>query len=333
MSGGAGAERALRAAGRIVRFRGPPALLARALGPLAALETDDPPAPTPEDVVVDVGPAARTRPRPPPGTRPEDAVVFEADPVAPRVRADGLGVATLRADGGVALELDPAAPDGDATAELLAIPALAERLRRDGVFLLHAAIVAPPGAGAAAWLVPAARGSGKTTLSLSLRRAGWRLLSDDRGWLAGPPERATADPWPEAPRVGDRSLFLLPPHVRPGPRDERTGKAPVPALTPPRLDAPVVVLGVLLPRLVEGAGGRVERAAGARVLAAFAGETVVATAGETASAALRFVAALLARVPAFAVEVGDDPARLAAAVGAVAEARTGPQGSPAPSTR
>ena len=321
--------RTLRAAGRIIRFRGPPELVARALGPLVALEVGNAPDETPRDVVVDVGPAARSSPRPPAGTRPEDAVRYESDPVAPRVCAPGLAVATLRPDGSIALELDAGAPDGDATAEHATIPALAERLRRDGTLLLHAAILKAPGAEGPTILVPAARGSGKTTLSLSLRRAGWRLLSDDRGWLVGPPERATIDPWPEAPRVGDRSLFLLPPHVRPGPRDERAGKAPVPALTPPRLDAPLPVEAVCLPRLVDGPGGRVARVAGATVLAAVAREAVVATAPETAAAALRFVAALLARVPAFEVEVGDDPGARAAAVAAtIAAAVSTPRQAP-----
>ena len=265
---------------------------------------------------MDVRPAALSRPRPPSGTRPEDAVVFEPDVRAPRVRAEGLGVATLEPDGSVALELDPGAPEGDATAEYVTIPALAERLRRDGVFLLHAAVVRPPGADARALLVPASRGRGKTTLSLSLRREGWHLLSDDRGWLLGPPERATIDPWPEAPRVGDRSLFLLPSDVRPGLRDERTGKAPIPSLTPPRVGTPLPVAGVLLPRLVEGPGGRVGRIAGATVLAAVAREAVVATDPQTAAAALRLVAALLARVPSFEADVGDDPRALAAAVAA-----------------
>jgi hypothetical protein len=312
-------ERAIRVAGRTIRFRGEPALVTKALGPVVALEERPSPTPSGPDVVVNVGPAAPTA-RPRPGTRPEDAVVYEPDPVAPRVRAAGVGVATLERDGSVTIGVDPGAPEGDTTAELVTIPALAERLRRDGAFLLHAAVVAPPDAAGSAFLVPASRGSGKTTLSLSLRRAGWRLLSDDRGWLSGPPERATVDPWPEAPRVGDRSLFLLPPHVRPGLRDERTGKAPVPSLTPPRLAAPVAVAGVCLPRLVDGPGGRVARVAGAAALAALAREAVVATAPETAAAALRFVAALLARVPAYEVEVGDDPRALATALAAALSA-------------
>jgi hypothetical protein len=227
----------------------------------------------------------------------------------------------VQRDGGpVLVRVRPGAPASDAVAEGLVIPALAERLRREGVLLVHAAVLAREGpAPRRAWLVPAARGGGKTTLALSLRGRGFALLSDDRGFLFGAPEAARVDPWPEAPRVGDRSLFLLPPHVAPGPRDPRTGKAPVPALTPPRLSAPLEVAGVLVPRLVDGAGGGVAPLSGATALAEVVPHAVVATDPATARASLAWVGAFLSARPVLRVDVGDDPERLAAAVRAVAD--------------
>jgi hypothetical protein len=123
--------------------------------------------------------------------------------------------------------------------------------------------------------------------------------------------------------VGDRSLFLLPPHAAPGPRDARTGKAPVPALTPPRVRAPLAVAGVLVPRLADGAGGALERLSGAAALAEVVPHAVVSTDPRTARAALSFVAALLASRPVLRADVGDDPERLAAAVRAAADRPAG----------
>jgi len=301
-------SRTLRIADRLVEVGGEPDLFDRALGPLAALIAPAARVAPGGALALHVARAARSTPGPPPGSAREDAVVFEPAADGVRVRAAGVGCATWSESGPITLEIEPDAPDGDAFAERVTIPALAERLRREGIRLIHAAVADGP---FGVHLVPAQGGRGKTTLALSLRRAGWRLLADDRGWLVGSPGRAQVDPWPEAPRVGDRSLFLLPGGVAAGPRDERTGKAPVPALTPPRLDAPVGIAGVLLPGLVDGPGGLVEPARGARPLAAVAAQAVVATSPDSARASLDFVAALLARVPAFDVEVGDDPERLA----------------------
>src|SRR5439155_19690108 len=138
--------------------------------------------------------------------------------------------------------------------------------------------------------------------------------ADDRACLSGTHEAPFVDPWPEAPRVGDRSLFLLPPGIAPGPRDPRSGKSPVPSLTPPRLPAPVAIAGVLLPRLVDGPGGDVRPVRGARALAAVVSQAVVATDDRTASETLQFLAQALGSLPVLEAEAGDDPARLSAAV-------------------
>jgi hypothetical protein len=275
------------------------------LGPLAALAEEGG---APADVLLRAEVDASAVPVGEPTGTASD-VAWDPDPERPAVVARGLGRAEVPREGPVLVRVRPDPPRGDALAEGLTIPALAERLRRDGVRLLHAAVVVdatlPP---RRAWLVPASRGGGKTTLSLSLRRGGFLLLSDDRCFLLGPPEAPLVDPWPEAPRVGDRSLFLLPPHVVPGPRDPRTGKAPVPALTPPRLPEPLPIAGFLVPRLVDGPGGDVRPLSGAVALSALVPHGVLATDPATASSTLSFLAALLASRPVLEVSVGDDPA-------------------------
>lgn len=303
----------LRVGTILVELAGPPPLVARALGPLRALELEAPfdgVAITTVQRVHLVETTAVPPPRSPRTTR------YVAGPPE-RIETDGVGVATLPPEGGpdeptegrtLEVALAPNLPDNDLAAERLLIPALAEVLRRRGAYLLHAACVRPPGRDGV-WLVPAARGSGKTTLSLMLRRAGHALLSDDRVFLLGDDARLV-DPWPEAPRVGDRSLYLLPPDVAPGRRDPVLGKAPVPALTPPRLDAPLRVLGVLLPRLVDGPGGDVRDVGGAAALAAVATQSVVATTPSASGATLRAVAALLASVPCRSVAVGVEPSAI-----------------------
>jgi hypothetical protein len=312
---------AISVAGRVVRFRGPSTLLARVMGPLASLEMDVTPAATdltPIDIEFEALAPADVPPIDGPRT-----TRWMADPVMPRVIADGVGIASLPRSGSMQVGVRTDLPAGDDGAERLTIPALAERMRRDAIYLIHAAVLLAPDR-SGAWLVPAARGGGKTTLSLSLRRAGWFLLSDDRGWLfrdvgtSSDNARLLVDPWPEAPRVGDRSLFLLPPHAAAGPRDPRTTKASVPSLTPPRLTTPVPISGVFLPRLVDGPGGTVRALRSAAALLAVVPQCVIATDPTTASDTLRFIASLLAHRPCFEVCVGDDPAAMAAAVARVA---------------
>ncbi len=293
-----------------VRFRAPTDLLCAVVGPLATIEAEAPSEATDVEVVAAFDaslPAASSAPPSPAG------ITWDPSPTRPAVVADGLGRAEIPERGPVSVRVRPSPPPGDLLAEGLVIPALAERLRREGVRLVHAAVLAHAGA-RRALLVPAPRGGGKTTLALSLRRHGFAMLSDDRAFLLGEPDAALVDPWPEVPRVGDRSLFLLPPHARPAARSERTGKSEVPALSPPRIREPLPVAGVLFPRLVAGGGGAVRRLHGAEALAKTAPQAVVATDPATASASLAFLASLLARVPAFEVEVGDDPARIAASL-------------------
>jgi hypothetical protein len=315
----------LRIGDRRVRVEAEGALLDLVAGPLAALAVeDDDPAARPPDVLV----RGETDSGVPDGEPRSgaDAVSWDPDPVRPAVVARGLGRAEVPRSGPVLVRVreDARRGDagrGDAVAEALTVPALAERLRRDGVRLVHAGVLVPATpAPRRAWLVPAARGGGKTTLSLSLRGRGFVLLADDRCWLLGPAEDARADPWPEAPRVGDRSLHLLPPHAVPGVRDLRTGKAPVPALAPPRVPAPLPVAGFLVPRLVDGPGGAVRALGGAEALAAVVPHGVIATDPATASSSLSWFAAALASRPVVEVTVGDDPDALAAACRAVASA-------------
>ena len=318
MAAGEDARRLLRIGPCRVSCAGPADAIARALGPLAALEGAGAPTAAPpalvalrvrwDDATTSAGTAA--------GTLSSETRYVASGP-ASTIVARGRGEAMLSPDGALDARLPTDAPEGDAVAESVTIPALAERLRRDGVRLVHGAVLLAPDR-RTALLVPAARGGGKTTLSLSLRRHGWTMLSDDRAWLGGDPAAAWVDAWPEAPRVGDRSLFLVPPGLAAGPRDARTGKAPVPGLTPPRLPDPVPLGVVALPRLVPGRGGEVRRIRGAAALAPVLSQCVVATDPATAAATMRFVADLLGRLPLHEVDVGDDPAALASASDALA---------------
>ena len=297
----------LRVGDRVVLARAPRgADLEAALGPLLALREDD----------------ARVPPRAPavevelsPGDVPA-AVRAAATPVPPTgawvdhegagwIVAKGAGGARLARDGRVTLFGDAAASPPEAFAEHVAVPALAERLRRDGVFLVHAAVVETA---KGAWIVPAARGGGKTTLALSLARAGAVLRSDDRAFLLGATSAPRVDPWPEPPRVGERTRFLLPAGTALAAPDPRTGKALAPALRPSRPAAPLPIRGVLLPRLVKGAGGIGARVQGARVLSAVTSQAVVVNDPATASATLAWLAAALGRLEAFDYAVGTEGA-------------------------
>jgi hypothetical protein len=302
----------LRIGGRRVRFDAEGALLGVVLGPLAALEEEGD---GPADVLVRAEVDASAVPTGP-ATGTASDVSWVPDSKRPAVVARGLGRAEVPEDEALLVRMRPDPPRGDAVAEGLTIPALAERLRRDGVRLLHAAVLVPATTSPRrAWLVPASRGGGKTTLSLSLRGRGFLLLSDDRCFLFGPVDDPRVDPWPEAPRVGDRSLFLLPPHVVPGARDPRTGKSPVPGLTPPRVRDPLPIAGFLVPRLVDGPGGDVSPLSGSAALASIIPHAVLATDPATASQSLAWVASLLHSLPAFEATVGDDPAALAEHLG------------------
>ena len=313
------ASLALRAGDqRVVARADSKAVLARLLGPLAALAGDARSAAAIEVVARGGGVPAR---------------VFAAAGAVPATGAyvaldgdgwivvEGVGGARIARGGAVEAFGAEEAPAGDAFAERVTIPALAERLRQDGVRLVHAAAVSEePEAGA--WIVPGARGAGKTTLALALARLGATLWTDDRAFLCGDPRHPRVDPWPEPPRVGDRTRFLLPAGAQTAQRDPRTGKALVEALRPPRAKAPLRLAGVLLPRLVEGPGGVRGRPSGARLLSALTAQVVVANDEATAAATLAWLAKALAMLPAIDVDVGSDPERLRPLLGGSA-ARNG----------
>jgi len=79
-----------------------------------------------------------------------------------------------------------------ATHPLLTI-ALVETMKRFGRFPLHAAGLARQGKGV---LVPGASGSGKSTTSVALVRAGFDFLSDDTVFLTSSPK---ASGWQDSP--------------------------------------------------------------------------------------------------------------------------------------
>lgn len=86
-------------------------------------------------------------------------------------------------------------------------PALAELLRSRGVFLLHAACVAPA-PGRAAMLIVGPSGTGKTTTALALAGAGMELLADDSTFYR-PADGAVAG-LPLACKVHSNTRAMLP---------------------------------------------------------------------------------------------------------------------------
>jgi hypothetical protein len=89
---------------------------------------------------------------------------------------------------------------------LLTIP-LIEKLKRRGLFSIHAAGVARGGKGL---LIPGSSGSGKTTLALALSRAGFGFLGDDMLFLVPGANGLRALAFPEPFDLTDDTVRLFP---------------------------------------------------------------------------------------------------------------------------
>ncbi|MCX6020383.1 MAG: hypothetical protein NTZ05_01385 [Chloroflexi bacterium] len=110
---------------------------------------------------------------------------------------------------------------------LFTIP-LTEMLKRRGVYSLHAGGVALNGR---SLLLPGAGGSGKTTLTLALLRAGWDLLGDDTALLHPEPEGLRVRAFPDEADVTDATAAMFPElrHLAGRPRAEGWPKHSIPA--------------------------------------------------------------------------------------------------------
>ncbi len=89
---------------------------------------------------------------------------------------------------------------------LFTIP-LMELLKRRQYYSLHAAGVSMNGVGL---LIPGTSGAGKTTLSLTLLRAGWDILSDDMLFLADVPGGVEVLAFPDVIDVTDNTMRFFP---------------------------------------------------------------------------------------------------------------------------
>jgi hypothetical protein len=137
-----------------------------------------------------------------------------------------------------------------ATHPLLTV-ALVETMKRFGRFPLHAAALALDGKGV---LVPGASGSGKSTTSVTLLRAGFDFLSDDTVFLTRPADDLWVEGFPDEVDVTDNTVARIPElgHLAGAPllpgRDKHSfriedvfGVAPLPGCRPEFLIAPQVV--------------------------------------------------------------------------------------------
>lgn len=100
------------------------------------------------------------------------------DPPNPGAGFEGLSVSFPQGEPRTALLfIDPSRRKKELDAAIGA--ALYMALRREGRLDLHAAALVPPSERTGAVLIAGAKGVGKSSLTLSLARAGWRFLSDD----------------------------------------------------------------------------------------------------------------------------------------------------------
>jgi hypothetical protein len=95
----------------------------------------------------------------------------------------------------------------DFVGQMIVLPLLLEALRAYGFVSLHAAALAHNGRAA---LFPAVSGGGKSTLTVALLRAGFRLLSDDCPLLRHTAAGVVAHAFAEPLHISPRSVMFFP---------------------------------------------------------------------------------------------------------------------------
>ena len=193
-------------------------------------------------------------------------------------------------------------------------PALFWALGGPGRHLVHAGAVGDAQRGGV--LLAGAGGSGKTTVALAALSAGMAYLADDYLLLHTLPEPVAWNLYGTA-KLDAGHLARLPHLARAvgisaDPAADEKAVLDVQALLPQALANSLPIRAVLLPRIC---GGR------ARLRRASAGEALLALAPSTTfqmpfddGQAVSSLAAVARRVPAFGLDVGDDPAELAQAI-------------------
>jgi hypothetical protein len=177
-----------------------------------------------------------------------------------------------------------------------------------GLQAVHAALVARDGRGI---LVPGHSGSGKSTVAVACLTAGWTYVGDD--WVCV--GRAANDAY-----VGHGlycSAFLDPLHAMRFPHLLRHAIAPTHAferkwllmlsrVVGADLGGSATVRAIVLPRVVDGAGGRHRRASKSEALLMLAPSTVFAMRPRASRAGVERLFEFVQQLPAYWLEIGSD---------------------------
>jgi hypothetical protein len=200
-----------------------------------------------------------------------------------------------------------------ATHPLLTI-ALVETMKRFERFPLHAAGLALAGKGV---LIPGASGSGKSTTSVTLVRAGFDFLSDDTVFLTSSPDGIWVAGFPDEVDVTDHTVARIPElgHLAgtpllPGREKYGFRVEDVFGVTPLTGCRPAVLLA---PQVVDGPGSELEPLAPSEALMALL-PNVLLTDPVASQAHLDMLATLVESVPCLRFRVGSDLDAAAACV-------------------
>ena len=211
------------------------------------------------------------------------------------------------ADGLIQISITGSHPGDEvlATHPLLTI-ALMETMKRFGRFPLHAAGLALGGKGV---LVPGASGSGKSTTSVTLVRAGFDFLSDDTVFLTASPDGIWVAGFPDEVDVTDNTVARTPELAHlvgapllPGREKHSFRVEEVFGITPLAGCRPAVLLA---PQVVQGPGTEVEPLSPSEALIGLL-PNVLLTDPVASQAHLDMLAALVESVPCLKFLVGSD---------------------------
>ncbi len=202
-------------------------------------------------------------------------------------------------------------------------PALFWALSGAGRHLVHAGAVGDVRRGGV--LLAGAGGSGKTTVALAALTAGMAYVADDYLLLHSHPEPVAWNMYGTAKL--DASQLARFPQLAGGlsisadPQEDEKSVLDVQALFPGEPTCSLAIRAVVVPR-IRGGSARLRRASPGAALLALAPSTTFQMPFDDGQV-VGSLAALARRVPAFALDVGDDPDELAQAIDRVLDAVAG----------
>jgi hypothetical protein len=189
--------------------------------------------------------------------------------------------------------------------------------------LVHAGAVGDARRGGV--LLAGAGGSGKTTVAMAALSAGMAYVGDDYLLLHCEPEPVAWNMYGtgklDAGHLARFPHMARAVHVSANPLPEEKSVLDVEALAPGALVRSLPIRAVLVPR-IRGGQARLRRTSAGQALLALAPSTTFQMPFDDGQAA-RSLADLARRVPAFALDVGDDPGELAQALDDVLDAVAG----------